>query len=166
MKEKEGGKLKKKPGVTAYILRMTMKKRPVLVILYLVFFAVISYLLWFISKESGNLIDMFYAGEEGTIQLNSLVSIGVIMTYTVILIVDEIVMIPLFARMSSNIAAQCRQDFVWSSLNLPLDDYQRHSDGYLMESEGHAIDVSHFLSKQIVELSFFRIPEQKRKRTV
>ena len=154
MKEKEGGKLKKKPGVTAYILRMTMKKRPVLVILYLVFFAVISYLLWFISKESGNLIDMFYAGEEGTIQLNSLVSIGVIMTYTVILIVDEIVMIPLFARMSSNIAAQCRQDFVWSSLNLPLDDYQSHSDGYLMESEGHAIDVSHFLSKQIVELVF------------
>lgn len=88
-------------------------------------------------------------------KLKAYVSSGfaVILSFLLVpLILLEMWIVSIFSHFSAKISTQCRKIFTWSSLTLPMDVYQIRSDGYFLNSANEALNLSYFLSKEMVEV--------------
>ncbi|MDO5132891.1 MAG: ATP-binding cassette domain-containing protein [Eubacteriales bacterium] len=112
----------------------------------------ISALMLILPSFTSAFTNAFYASGRGAEILSIEGIFASLIIFIVTLFAVEISNVNAFASYSASVSTRCRMDFVWSSLNLPMDFYSVRSDGYFMESAYQALCAGYFLSKQVVEM--------------
>ena len=137
-------------------------------ILYAIILVAISLLMQLLTQVVGYITDHIYSNEytlwtvfmeEASDQINltstdvkSVFGIALLIVVIVLLFILEAWIVSVFGKFTSKVNVHIRKDFVWSALNLPIESYQERSEGYLMKSASQSIELSFFLSQQMVEV--------------
>lgn len=148
---------KEKPSVAAFALRLVTRGNLRRTILYILLLWGVSMLMLAITQLSSDFTDSFFsvAVDQAVENLKAgemHSQLAMLITSLIIMLILEVFLVYVFSRFSEKISIGCRRSYLWSAINLPLDEYQLRSDGYFMGSEDQVTSVSYFLSKQIVEV--------------